>query len=280
LRPGEAGSGQLEIESPVAFDASISVQLLQQDFVVAQYAGAQSLQQGRTIVEFPLAVLPAVTRLDPRNGSISAFLEITSTDVRGTPASWAHFAGSEVALVPGTSWFQLPLERDTSIAPVDAPAAVSLAAAEDLEAFINPGRTQVFEFDLRNDDVMPLRLQVEVENRSAEWPIEVRPGSRFRLAPGESVRLGVLATAPTGMKEGSQVKFTVVAKEAETMVPVAAARIHVIVTTGVEIENETFESSSEDVVKLDSPGGKSPGVGWLGFAIVFAIAVLARRRRG
>lgn len=280
FRPGESGQGQFDIESPAAFEGSVSLQLLQDSLVVAQHVGEVSVAQGRTTVEFPLPILPDVTRLDPANGSLFLSMELTSQGPAATAVNALHFAGQEVNLIPATTWFQLPIDRDTSIVSVAAPFKVSLAAAEDLESFINPGKTQVFEFDLRNEETRALRIDVTAENKSADWPIEVRPGARYKLAGNESAHLGVLVTAPGSAKEGAQLLFQVRASDADSGLPVAIARIHVIVTSGVDIENETFEATSEDAAKVEGESKKSPGLHWVGaIAVVATVAVIWRRRQ-
>lgn len=278
VRPGESGKAQFEIESPAAFDASLSLQMMQQDLPVAQHVGDVSIGQGRTTIEVPLTLLPDVTSLSPANGTFFVMIELTGTGPESAPIGFAHLAGQEISLVPKETWFELPLERDFSVAPVAAPFKVSLAAAEDLQSFVNPGRTQVFEFDLRNEEEKAVRLELVADNKSADWPVEIRPGVRYRLDGNDSAHLGVLVTAPASAKEGEQFTMQLLARESDSQLPVALARIHIVVTSGVEIEDETFAAAQEDASKVDAESKKSPDVAIVPVLLAVAFIVWRRRR--
>jgi hypothetical protein len=277
FRPGEQGAAVLEVDSPAAFSGSLSVQLMQEDLVVAQHVGAIDLAQGRTTVEAPLDILPDVKKLEPANGTLFLIIEITGSGPEASAVNLAHFAGQEVSLVPKSTQFRLPIDRDYSVAPVAAPFKFSLAAAEDLEAFINPGKTQVFEFDLRNEETKAVRVELVPENKSADWNVEIRPGVRYRLAGNDSAHIGVLVSAPSTVKEGDQFTFQLRVRDSDTQLPVAVARIHLIVTSGVDIEDETFAAAGEDESKLETEAKKSPTVHAL--VPVLVVAFLAWRRR-
>ncbi|HLE47907.1 MAG TPA: hypothetical protein VI818_06385, partial [Candidatus Thermoplasmatota archaeon] len=276
LDPGAPIKVRLQIESPGAFAASAKIQMSTETGLFGTKEGPVTFKQGANTLDFDLKVLNDT--LDASVVSISTYVEFRATGADAILAGASPF--DSLLLVPKASKVQLSLERIAEeLSAVDAPKAV-LAAAEDRESFANPGRTTVFEVDLRNEDTVPLRIELRVENESAPWPVTIKPGVRFHLKPGESVRLGVAVTVPDGVKEGDRLTFRLAAFLPEKQVVASGVPLVAIATRGIDIENETFVGSSDDAKKLDEPPRGTPGPPVAAIAAaLLVVAVLVRRRR-
>ncbi|MBI2077153.1 MAG: hypothetical protein HYT80_02105 [Euryarchaeota archaeon] len=276
LNPGAPIKLHLEVEAPAAFAATAKVQLTTDAGLLGIKEGPVTFKQGANGFDFDLKVLNET--LDASDGGVALYIEVRATGADALLAGASPF--ESLVLLPKASKIQLDLERIVEeLPPLDAPKAI-LAAAEDRETFANPGRTTVFEIDLRNEDQGPLRVELKVEGESAPWPVTIKPGVRFQLKAGEAVRLGVAVTVADAAKEGDRLSFRLIAFVPDKQVVASGVHLTTIATRGIDIENETFVSAAEDAKKLDEPAKSTPG---LPFGLVGAVlavgATFVRRRR-
>ncbi|HLE48369.1 MAG TPA: hypothetical protein VI818_08740, partial [Candidatus Thermoplasmatota archaeon] len=280
FRKGEPMKGVVEIEMPFPSAATLTVLAEFGPQLLVQQDRPISVVQGRNRFEVQAPMLPTANRLEPSNGTMKVTVRIT---VNGPEAGlyWTSFFGTNVPrLVPKTTHFNFPLDREYPAVESASKAKVFLTPAEELDAFLNPGNVQVFELDLRNEEPRPMQLALEALNVTEGWNVEIRPGARFRLAKEDSVRVGVLVRAPQTSMEGDVLRFRVVVREVANDTLVAGQWIRAIVTRGVDIENETFEPAQDDAKKLDAPTAKSPATPLVAALLALgAMAELRRRRR-
>lgn len=255
-------------------------------FTLGSYYGGQAIAEGRkpsvslgatpTVVEFDAVVPPSVKRMDESFGRLYMRLTLLAEDA----ASQGLQAGLLVPpkVLPRKSWIQLPIEREVPEFAAPKGPRVVLAAAEDVEDFVRPGRQRVFEFDLRNEEPTEQRPEVILENLTGPWAGEVLPSQRFRLGANESVRIGVAIRASEAAKEGDVGSLLLRVRGVDDQKTYFLQRLTVTATRGIEMENETFSLAPEDQRKLDvAAGGSSPlpGPVWL---LLAALAIAWRRR--
>ena len=277
FRPGEPITGTLVIDAPIDYEASLRTMVVyRSDQPIADQTTPIMIREGRHAYTFSAPPLPSVTRLEPLDSHLGLALRISKPGLGADLVTIANRL-DRTSLVPKGSFLDLPLVREVARAGEDDLPAVFLGPAEDLETFINPGRRQVIEFDVRNEDPAPQAVVLAAENQSREWPVAVAPGREFVLGSNESVRVGFLVDAPIDAKEGDVLEFLASARSADGNRLLSDYRVRLIATRGVDIANETFEADDESLRKL-SDHRSTPGIGVGIVFLVIAAAALRRRR--
>lgn len=281
LRPDEPISFAFELTSTIPLDGELEIQAHVGDEVVASHRGPVSLATSSSVVQGELKTLPTFTGFDPENGSLRLDVYFRKSGADANAFGALFLMGlAEVTVTPTKSWVDFPVERVFPLVPAEVPYDVALAPAEDLDAFINPGRTQVFEFDLRNEDDVRVRVDVAAENVSREdWSADILPGTRYGLEPGGSARLGVVVAAPNSAKEAEVMRFQVTARDVDNRSLLSSASVRLITTSGVDIDNETFVPTDQDLGALEKRPRGSPAPSGALVAALGAAALLLRRRR-
>lgn len=280
--PGRAHVGSVPVEAHLEFqtDGASTGPLTMHVFddhrvLLASGTMDASFESGRNPVELDLLWAPDATMI----GGPVPHIEVLINYEPEAPSNAAVWAG-QFALVPGLSYFDITVdELERSSRWLGGPR-VTLSPAEARDAFVNPGRVTVFNVDLRNEDAAEQTVEVSLRNRSAEWNVEIRPATRLAIAPQQSVRLGIVVTAPGDASEGSRLLFELVAQRPDEGLDLSALTFMVVATSGVDIENETYAAGAGDADLGRRSGTGTPGVEWVGItAVVVGVAVGTRVRR-
>jgi hypothetical protein len=275
---GQPATAHLRIDSPFPMEAVITSHLSTADRILAIGTTQASLQRGVNDVDVTMPLDPAALRLAPEDGQLKWDVVVHREGLEGFGLAFASFVDSP-NLMPKESWLDLPLDREVVIPPDPDLPDVSLSASDDLDAFINPGRRTAFEWDLRNDHTGVVELELVVENLTRPWDHSVAPASILRLKPGQSVSVAVLLDSPRDAKEGEICELRLVIREPDSGRVFAGGARRAIVTSGVEVENETFELDEDGIAAMKQPEGKSPGLGVVGVLGLLAAAATVRTRR-
>lgn len=275
---GEPGTAHLVIDSPFPMDVIVTSQVRTNDALIAIGNAEASFQRGVNEVDVSMPIDALATRLSPSDGQLLWDVTVHRPGIEGLPLAFVSIV-DHPNLVAKESWFDLPLQREAVIPPDPDLPDVSLTAAEDPDAFVNPGRRTVFEWDLRNEHDSVIELELVVTNLTRQWPHEVGPSGQLRLPAGQSIRVAAILDAPADAKEGEVCEFKLILKEPQTDRVFAGGAARAIVTAGVDIDNESFEVDEEDLAAVRPLPAKSPGPEFVGLIAVAAVAVLALRRR-
>lgn len=278
VRAGEPAKVHLVIDSTLPMSTTVRFTLSTSDRMIAQGEQAATLNSGKNVLEFDAPVAPDVRRLGPQDAPALFYVRIDHP----LPAFFAPLIpGQRLGLVPRESWVRLPLDREQEAVVDPNLPKVALQGQEELESFVNPGRRAVFEFLVENQEQRRLALQLEAEGVRDPWTVGLAPAARISVPANGSARVGVVVDAPETAKEGEALEFQLVTRLVEDGRLVASAKIRVIATRGLDIENETFQASSEDAAPLDvDADGRSPAAPALvAFAVVAAFLLVGRRRR-
>ncbi|MBI2077154.1 MAG: hypothetical protein HYT80_02110 [Euryarchaeota archaeon] len=278
FRAGEPITGTLVLDAPTSFDGSLRILLFyraNQPF--ADKASPVSIREGRHAYTFSLPPLPDAAGLTPSDDRVGLFLQVSKSGLGADHVTVLNRL-DPLALVPRGSFFDLPLVRAVPRSASGDLPAVFLGPTEDLEAFINPGRRQVIEFDVRNEDPQSQIVTLSAENVTNDWTVTVAPGTEFALGSNESVRVGFLVDAPADAKEGEELVFLATARSSSDRRILSNYAVRLVATRGVDIENETFEADEDAANKL-ATNRSTPGVGAVAILCVVSGAFTLCRRR-
>ncbi|MBI2077152.1 MAG: hypothetical protein HYT80_02100 [Euryarchaeota archaeon] len=278
LRKAEPIKGHFEFDVPIDLQGRATFTLTAGDGKVLLASGQKDIafKAGKNVVDIDAAIAGPFERLGPSD-LLSGDVLLASDPLVGFAGYFVSFA-DDFYMLPKTSHFTIPVDREAEVIIRPDLPRVSLAAAEDTEAFVNPGRKTVFEVDLLNDDTKAQNLVLLVDNKTLEWDVQILPGTDLRLRANESARLGIIVHAPADAKEGTKLQLSIAARLRETNELLSLLRLSALATSGVEIDNETFEVAAEDARKLATPDGRSPFPMFVAVGAVLAVAALLRRR--
>jgi hypothetical protein len=163
------------------------------------------------------------------------------------------------------------------------PAFLTLAVKGDAQEFVNPGKVKVFQVTVVNEGVQEDAVKIDTTKDPDRWYVVLNPGDTYRLKPGESATFGVLVKPPSGAKEGEQCHVLLNATSSADPTALAQASLTAIVTTGVDIQDESQNFTADEDTKAHAnevPAKKSPGLDTLGLlAAPLAALLMIRRRR-
>ena len=279
--PGRAHVGStpirahLEFQSEAASKGPLSVFVFDEHRVLlASGALPVTVDAGRNPVDLDLLWAPDATMIGGPVPHIEVLIEY-KPDEPESLASWSR----GFSLLPGVSYFDVTVDGlERSAGWVGGPR-VTLSPRDARDAFVNPGRVTVFNVDLRNEDAAEQTVELALRNQSADWSVDIRPASRFAIGPQETVKLGLVVTAPTDAREGSRLLFELVAQRPGEGLDLSALTFVVVATSGVDIENETYAVNEDDAKLGAKAAGRSPGIGWIGLLAATVTVALARRTR-
>lgn len=275
---GSDAKAHLVIDSPFPMGVTVTSQIRTAELLIAIGTADATLQRGNNEIDVPMPIDPLAKRLVPSDGYLQWEVTLHRAGLDGLPLAFVGIFDYP-DLVAKQSWFDLPLVRETIIPPDPDLPDVSLTAAEDPDAFVNPGKRTVFEWDLRNEHETVVELELVVDNVTRDWNHEVGPAGKLRLPAGQSIRVAVLLDAPVGAKEGEICEFKLLLKAPDTGRVFAGGAARAIVTAGVDVENETFEVDEADLAAIRPPPEKSPGIEFVGILVVGVAVAMMRRRR-
>jgi hypothetical protein len=202
------------------------------------------------------------------------------------PGTFISLQDLRPEFVPKASKLSLPIVPDpkprVKTAIPAGPAFLTLNLDGDAEEFVNPGKVRVFKLTVINEGVQEDLVGITLLKDPENWYVAVNPSESYRLKPGESASFGVLVKPPAGAKEGEQAHIQVNATSKADPSALVQAALTAIVTTGVEIDDESdnFTADDDTISHVEeAPHKKSPGLGVLAVAAVGALVVVVRRRR-
>lgn len=267
---------EVQTQIPLAGTAVLGIMI--DGELMAEAITPFDLEAGGGRIEGGTAPLPEFPGFDPQRGPVTATLSLVVPEPMASLSAAATFgAHADAKLLPGVSWIEVPLVRDRSRDDLTPTVELSIIPQEPLHAFVNPGETQVYEMECRNDDAKPVRFGFEIEGGLAGWSHSVIPGSRFALDPGESIRLGIVVDAPLGAGEGDVHRMLVQVADLETGAALGRFQIETTASTGVDLPNDPAAPYDDARQNLDLYGPGTPGFSVL-FLVLAFLAGASRRR--
>lgn len=270
----------LAFSTPADFPGSVDV---------AAYASGTNRVLGEGTVSATVSNgAPVEVTFQPLGDQTTLTLEDGRLELRITVHATATGPGAvgaspELKVVPKASHVVFPFEKDPnaqSVRLTAGPALVSLSAQSDVEEFLNPGKGKIFNATVVNEGVQPDDARIEILFDNPNWRVDVYPGARFHLLPGDGAHFSLLVTAPAGAKEGDQLHILVNATSLNE--PTALSQLHftAIVTKGVDIPDEShwLHADADSAGKVVTPKAKNTP----GFEVVLlmgALLAVALRRR-
>lgn len=279
VKAGAPAQVHLEFQTPVAFDAKARVSLMMGEQQLGIQEKDLRLEAGLKAYDFSVPIDPKVRRITPQMGWFQARITFDHSGPDTLPLHLAFVWGDvEYGLKPRASWIELPIEREPLPRVRVDVAKLALVAHGDTETFVNPGRSAVFEVELRNEDRKRIDASILVQNVTAGWIVDVRPVQRVQLEPNRSVLLGVVATAAKELPEGANASFQLVVIDAPSGEPIGSLGFLLTATRGIDIPDQTFSPRPEDADLLTLRGKGSPAPAWPLLAAVGLLVVWLRRR--
>ncbi|MBI2076925.1 MAG: hypothetical protein HYT80_00940 [Euryarchaeota archaeon] len=281
--PQEPLRGQIGIEVAAPIEATLRFTISAGDAVpAAKWEKTVSLARGPQVVPFETPWRAPRDDLEVKDEQLSFEFWMERAGADSAVYGYAFFV-AQPALLPKVTRVELPITRPP--APVEDPdlPRVVVEAAEDRDAFTNPGKRHVFEVDLRNEASRAVEVDLAVVSVEGKWPVEVRPGRALKLPAHDSARIGLAVEAPPSAREGETFRFELVVNDTSSGRTLDRAAFRVTATGGVSVENDTFEERTEDVrkVRAQETAG-SPGPGSALAVAAVAVVIVGRRlaRRG
>lgn len=227
----------------------------------------------RETIDLEIPLNPDFGRVAPEDGRFVLILRVDTADETATLslAENAHFHPSESAV-------ELPIVAgDLS----DSPSFIGLYPEGDVEEFVNPDKTKLFEAVLANEGVEKKLIAVETHIDGSGWKAELLPADKYALEPGQTARLAALVTAPQDAAEGTSATITLDAYNLERPEDRRQLTLRATVTQGVEIadERDGYEPDADTLEKVYAAdeGADSPNLP--GAALIFVLAGLAAYSR-
>lgn len=236
-------------------------------------------------IEMEASVLEGAEEIERSEGGILVGISLRVNLVGGG----ATALRDSFVFVLDESEMNFPFIIDPNATLVAAPAlaaAFNFHAEGERQTFVNPGETALFNLTLINEGSLDGDVEVTGALSDADWSFDVRPAARFRLKPGESVRLGILVSAPKAALEGERAQLVLNATGIGTGMATSQIRLDLIATSASDFNDQSDDfviDNADDgkILGTDAPG-KTPGptiVLGLGALVVAGLA-FRRRRRG
>ncbi|HEX9817068.1 MAG TPA: hypothetical protein VGB18_08815, partial [Candidatus Thermoplasmatota archaeon] len=273
--------GAIRIGTTQPFEGSLTVNLHAGDIFIGSATvpvAPNSLQE-----PIPFTFIPMIgSERIPRDSVITLNIEIVYSYVGTSAALLLEPPG----VIPSGSFFALPIipdPRANNLSIAGDNGLISLTVKGDRDDFVNPGESRAFNVTLVNEAADTDNINITGFVEAGKCAIQIKPGQRFHLEGGDSVRLGVLLRAHSEAKEGDRCQARIQATSEATPGTGASLLLEAIVTNGIDLEDdsENYTADAESAQKLqhDNPNG-TPGLGFAG-SLAAAIGVFAwRRRRG
>lgn len=274
---------QLGFSTPAEFPAQVAVDV----YTTGSYKLVATGQSSATIssstpVELSFLPLRDSARISVDDERLQ--LRLTVTVNTGGPGAAA--LGPDFKFVPSSSMATFPFIPDpmaTAVSVLAGPAFITLAPGSDVEQFLNPGRTKIFNATVLNEGIQLDTVQLDIIHDNPKWSISVVPGSRFALPPGDGAKFALLVRAPEDAQENDQIRILINATS--SLDPNVKAQLHLaaIVTKGMDIPDEAdlyqadAESKSKVITRPD--GGRAPGFEAVLILLAMTVGLLALRRR-
>lgn len=187
--------------------------------------------------------------------------------------------------VGGASWIELPLiDRTQRYADLEH-IALDLARGNDAVQYVNPGRSILWNLNILNQgdsaDTVTIRATVD----QADWSTTVRPAARYKLAPGDSITVGIQLRAPSDVAEATAALVNVTLASQLAKGNTAGIIVTGVSTSGVEIADRSYVTDNETEARIalddENRGSPGPGFGLLlaGIGLLGLGGQTVRRRR-
>jgi hypothetical protein len=239
-------------------------------------AAAQLSPLARSEIRVPIDLLPDTSTVDPARGRPRVRLETHASE----PTAFAGFGlAFEPSLYPGESHLILPIRASPPSPSKALLQPLHMYATAGAQEFVNPGESRNVEMVLLNQGDAADTVSLSVLTTKPGWSAQLSPSSSFALGKGESVSFAVIATAPPDSPEGDTYEIGVTASSGAHPGVEASVRVAVIVTRGVDLEDDEAYAAQEDTLAraVRDPPEKTPAFGWI--VPAGAGILLAYRRR-
>lgn len=279
LDPARDGLLHLEIDAPTAADYDIRVTVALDGNVIGTGTLDTTLSAGGNTLDVPLLFASEDPRLDA-GGRLALDLR-AQLKTLPTPFEITRDEDAPRVRLQGASYIEFPL--------IDVPVPVQTAdhlvvavgAGYDAYQYVNPGRTTLWNVTIVNQGLENDTVTVSADADQADWTLRVAPGKTFRIGPGESVTVGILATAPEDAAEADHVAVNVTATSKVANGKTATLTVRGIVTGNIQIPDVIYTADNETasrVADVDERGSPGPGA-IVAVGIVGLLALGLRRRR-
>jgi hypothetical protein len=262
--PAKQGSG-----GPGSFSAMQSCYQYTQ--LVASGVGTVALSPSTPVnIELPLKIDPWADFVPYKRGAnLGLDLRVFSTVPQNTIV-----VPPRIEFVPKSSHMHLPLleYHDPIDQSFEEVGVISLNPIDPFEKLVNPGKTTVFRFDLKNDDDIPHHLQIEVNGIHADWASIVGPHVHA-MEPKSKTNFTIAVKVPGDAVAQERAELFVVAQSQEEAWVVALSRLRAHVV-------DTPEMPDEADLARETTGAGSPSLEPLAVLAAVAVAVVVARRRG
>ena len=284
LNPNDRVNGAVHFRTQYPMSGTVTIQLLSDTLTVGS-GNAPYNANGPTTVSFaPLADAARVAAGTTLTARI--ILRAGPTTIIGPLTTQLN-----PQIVPQGSKITLPVIPDPTpknIAIPLGPAFLTLSPKNESEQFVNPDKIKVFQVTLVNEgvqeDLVTITPEIAVEGVQGDpdWYMDLRPGSKYRLKPGDSATFGVMVRAPEKAAEGDQARIMLNATSSVDPGALAQAFLTAIVTRGVEMEDEgenyTVDEDTIEHYEVEADGG-SPAPTLIMVVTALSLAALGRRSR-
>lgn len=220
--------------------------------------------------EVPLNIEPTADYIPYKRGHNIGVQVIVDTD---TPQNLI-FTEPRPEFVTKKAKIYLPLieYHDPIDQAFENVGSLALESLSPFEKFVNPGKTTVFRFDVKNQALQAQRVRLEAQGVHAEWTTLVGP-TEFELAPMENRTVTLAIRAPDDAQNEERAELFLVAQNVDDAAVVAVTRLRATVVTDPEIEDEAGLIGAREA-QADTPGPSA-----VVFLAALALLLLADRRR-
>jgi MYXO-CTERM domain-containing protein len=274
---------ELVFKPVVEFSGSVSLEVTTSMSGRLIAGGSYSGTIGTAVIPLSFLPLADAVRVTPEDGRLELRLTVrTQTTGAGATSLLPDFQ-----FVPKRSSVTFPFIPDPNAGDIRVslgPAFIGLSLQTDPQEFLNPGRGKIFNATVVNEGIEADEAKLEILYDQPNWRVDVLPGIRYNLPPGDNARFSLLVRAPADAKEGDQLHILVNATSHKDPNVRSQIRLTAIVTTGIDIPDETrhFKTDEESAQKVVRPPSKNtPGpTAVLGALAILGFGAWSRRRRG
>lgn len=279
LDPEVPGNLHLEIDAPYAGDLFLRMYASIDDVPIGSATFDGTIAAGTSTLDVPILLEAGTTTL-PAGGNFIIETRADFAQIPINPFGLSPGGNAPKLLVQGESWLELPL----TAAPVRASNAdhllVDLAAGFDDFQYVNPGGQTLWNVTILNQGDANDTVTVDAVAAPSTWTVSVRPAKSFRIGPGESVTVGVLARAPEDAAEEDHVAVNVTAASRLAKGLGSTVTLRGVVTSGIDIANRQYTADNETSSRIAGPEGENTPLGLpIALAAIGAAAYVLRRRR-
>lgn len=239
--------------------------------LLAQGTARGALSSGQeNHFEVPLTIEPTADYIPYKRGHNIGVQVIVETD---TPQNLI-FTEPKPEFVTKKAKILLPLVEYHD--PIDQAfqnvGRLALESLSPFEKLVNPGKTTVFRFDLKNSGTQAQQIRLEAQGIHKEWAALVGE-TEFELAPNTNRTVTLAVQAPDDAQAEERAELFLVAQNVNDAAVVAVTRLRATVVTYPEIEDES------GLISIKEADRGVPGPSAFVLLVALALLALVRRRR-